>query len=163
MKACLSVVIAALLSGLAGCGDRGSAEGSGNAASGAGPAVASPDADLVRAVTLSEGTAPAELRFRLPARPAVGTDLDVSLSLTVRQSLTGGKIRFAARSGLALTADSPASEFGATEAGQSIPYTVSVRPGSDGIGELVAMLEGETRDGPFHAEYSVPVITTPAP
>jgi hypothetical protein len=123
--------------------------------------MASPDADLVRAVMLSEGEAPAEMRFSLPKRPVVGRDLDVSLSLKVSRPLTGGKIRFGARSGLALTADVSAYEFGATQPGQSLPFTVSVRPGSEGVGELVAMLEGVTLDGPFQAEYVVPVIATP--
>jgi hypothetical protein len=40
---------------------------------------------------------------------------------------------------------------------------VSVRPGSEGVGELVAMLDGVALDGPFQAEFVVPVITTPAP
>lgn len=162
---CRALAIIAVATTLAACGH--SSAGAGAAAGSqqqsrdakARKAADLVDPDMVTAVSSAHSTTPINMKFKLAARPAVGTPLILTVALIPAPdvNITRIHVSFQPGDGLQLQADRTL-DVSNPDSGTPLEQQLSVVPQQSGVLTLYATAVVDTDDGSLSRSYSMPII-----
>jgi hypothetical protein len=123
-----------------------------------GPSVEEQTVGMVEAASPSKSLVPAQLKFELAARPAVGQALDVNIALVSQVSATAADIQTSASDGLDLPAGAGDMTFPALQAAQVYRRTLTVTPTAAGVLFLSFAVTLKHDEITETRAFSVPII-----
>ena len=122
------------------------------------------DADMVNAVAQGGGASPISMRFRLEARPVVGTPLQILVTLVPADAASISHLHaaFLASEGLQLQASEPI-DVTELRAGAVLQQHLTVLPQQSGVLSVSAVVTIDTDTTTVSRTYSIPLIAANAP
>jgi hypothetical protein len=156
---CLAAV--ALLAGCGHAGNRTAAAGPQTDSKAEHKGAASVDPNMVTAVNSAHSNTPISMKFRLSARPVVGTPLQVEIALIPAADASINRIHasFQPGDGLQLPGDHTI-DVDDPGAGAVIEQQVSVVPQQTGVLNLNATVMVDTDGGTLARSYSIPLVVS---
>ena len=122
------------------------------------------DPDMVAAVSSARSSTPISLRFRLSARPVVGTSLQVVVALIPAADVAISHIHVSFQPGEGLQLQSERNlEINDPTAGGVIEQELSVLPQQPGVLSLNATIVVDLDGGSLARSYSIPLIASDNP
>ncbi|MGA2023656.1 MAG: hypothetical protein ABSH23_02730 [Steroidobacteraceae bacterium] len=135
-----------------------------HAASNAAPSGSPEDADMVAAVSMTGSDATIGMKFRLDARPVVGTPLQIELALVPSANSGITHIHGSLQAGEGLQLQSQRTfDINSPQDGVTLRQEVTVVPQQDGVLSLSATLLIDFDNGSLARTYSIPLIAAGHP
>lgn len=115
-----------------------------------------PLADMVKAVPVSPGEQPVELRFELPKPPVLAEPFDVNLNVLGLADASGLELKVTSHPNVEVITGAAAS-LGALKTGESTQRTVQLRMSDTGITVIDVQLTAIVAGNPVTAAFTIPV------